>query len=99
MNVITDNDNLTEMVVDRQERATLLCLLFWCWHMESRLYVNTIWWAIYHKINFQLPSDKLSVFIFATKFYQTDIHIIATTTKFVVDDILHNVRFFLLAIV
>ena len=87
------------MIVDRQERATLLYLLFYCRHVESRLYVNTIWRTVHHKVNFQLSSDKPSVLIFASKLHQTSIHIIATTAKFIVYDILHNVRFFLLTVV
>ena len=99
MNVITDNDYFTEMVIDRQQGATLLLFFFQCWHMKSRLDINSIWWSVHHKVHFHLPSYELAIFILATKFHQTNIHIIATTTKFVVDDILHDVRLFLLAIV
>ena len=77
----------------------LLCFFFWCWHVESRLNVNAIWWTIHYKIHFQLSSDELTVLIFASKFYQTDINIIPTATKFVVDNVFHDVRLFLLAIV
>ena len=37
--------------------------------------------------------------ILATKFNQSYVHIISTTTKLIIDNIFHNVRFLLLPIV
>lgn len=51
MNVITDNDYFSEMVVDGQQEATLLLFFFWRRHMESRLDIDSVWRAIYDKIN------------------------------------------------
>ena len=99
MNVITGDDYFSEMVIDIQQRSVLLYLLFRCWHMETRLNVNTVWWAIHNKIDFQLSSDKLTVLILTTKFNQSYINIISTTAKLIIDNVFHNVCFLLLSIV
>ncbi len=67
--------------------------------MESRLNIHSVWWTVHHKVNLQLLSDKLAILVLATKFNQSDINIISTATKFVIDNVFHNVRFFLLTIV
>ena len=67
--------------------------------MKSRLDIHSVWRAVHHKVYLQLFSDKLTVLILATKFNQSYVHIISSTAKFIIDNVFHNVRFFLLSIV
>ena len=47
----------------------------------------------------QLLSDKLAILILATKFNQSYVHIISSSAKLIIDNVFHNMRFFLLTIV
>ena len=76
-----------------------MLFLFWRRHVKSRLDIHSVWRAVHHKVYFQLLSDKLTVFVLTTKFNQSYINIISTTTKLIIDNVFHNVRFFLLSIV
>ena len=78
----------------------ILIFFFWCWHMEGRLDIYTIWGTVHDKVDFQLSSDKLlAVLILSSNFDQANIHTISTAAKFIIDDVLHNVCLLLLAII
>ena len=79
--------------------TSLLLFLFWRRHVKNRLDIHSVWRAVHHKVYLQLFSDKLTVLILATKFNQSYVHIISSTAKLIIDNVFHNVRFLLLAVV
>ena len=91
------NDNLLKRVWDITQRIKLLSLLFFRNHVISNLNLIPLVALIHHKVNLQLLTNTLALFILIEDVHDTHINIVATNQKLVINNVLHDMRRFLLS--
>lgn len=94
--IVGRDDNFSEGVVDPQQRGDFLFALFTIREAVSRLDVILFHAIGSDKIDFELLICRF-VLLLVSYFHYADIHEVSAHPEFIIDDVLHDVRNFLLA--
>ena len=95
--VIFDYNDFLERIIDACKRSGLLPYFCFVRHGKCRLNVITPVALVGHKVHFILLAYRLVVPVRGTFLHQAYIHMIPSNTQLIVNDVFHDVAFFLLA--
>ena len=95
-NAFFHHNNFFERVISFFKRTGFLLPFFFIGNIVCRLNIVSLTALISYEINFYLLSDIFALGGFFSKLNYTDINIISSVSKFVINDILHQMSFFYL---
>ena len=95
--IVLHHHDLLKGVPHAVEGVYFLCSLFLVRHGQGRLDIIPAAPLVCHKVDLQLRTLALFLFVLVTVLHHAHIHVELTAQQLIINNVLHNVVFFLLA--